>query len=127
MPSPIKSESVARVVHRSTERSSELTPKTHDEVPRPRIKYGAGIGRPHLSSTWIGEGIGATFASWHNILFLLQVITVKKNVAPFACDLSVYTAQAGLWYCIIPLSGYSKLLGFALAQPNLQHLFYDFI
>ena len=29
-----KTESVAREVHRSTERSTELTPKAHDEVPR---------------------------------------------------------------------------------------------
>ena len=72
VPSPIKSESVARVVHRSTERSSELTPKTHDEVPRPRIKYGAGIGRPHLSSTTIGEGIGATFFAKNVKIFLLR-------------------------------------------------------
>ena len=62
------------------------------------------IGRP--------QGIGATIASWHNILFLLYVTTVKKHVAPFACDPR---------YGIISLSCHINIVGFRFTQPNLHN------
>jgi len=45
-----------------------------------------------LTTNWNASFIGATFASWHNMLFLLQVITARKNVAPFAviCDIVLF-------------------------------------
>ncbi len=48
----------------------------------------------------------------------LFTFAVKKNVAPFACDLSACIAQAGLQYCIIFLSCPIKLLGFASLNPT---------
>jgi hypothetical protein len=52
-PNPNELESVARVVYRSAERSSELTPKTHDEVPTkmpttPVLDYDRGRDRCYI-------------------------------------------------------------------------------
>ncbi len=48
----------------------------------------------------------------------LRTFAVKKNVAPFAYDLSASIAQADLRYCIIFLSVPIKLLYFASLNPT---------